>query len=175
MTNPEHGEYAEKAGQVLMAFFNELPAEAKDNKRLIFAERYDAIFNDSITADGVLLALGLFGEIERERKRVSTEIRIDPSRWDIESYIIHSSYYFLYLLKKLSELRGEHVEVSNRTAIYHNYPEAVELIQKAIEMEKGYLQKRKEVYSHRVFFKGARPKKHLDHLLAQWPDWRSAQ
>jgi len=165
---------AEKTGQVLMAFFNELPAEAKDNKRLIFAERYDDIFNDSVTADGVLLSLFLFDEIERERKRVWSEIREDASRWDAESYIIHASYYFLYLLKKLADLRSMPPEFSNRDDIRGQYAEAVEMIRKAIAAEVGYLTKRKEVYSHRVFFKGNRPKKYLDHLLTLWPEWRSA-
>jgi len=165
---------AEKAGQVLMAFFNEMPAEAKDNKRLIFAEKYDDIFNDAVTAEGVLLALLLFGDIERERKRVWVEIRESPSRWEAESYIIHSSYYFLYLLKKLADLVKIQPELSNRSVIYGFYPEAVELIERVIDTEKKYLQKRKEGYSHRVFFKGNRPKKHLDSLLTLWPDWRSA-
>jgi len=165
---------AEKAGQVLMAFFNELPAEAKDNKRLIFADKYDEIFNDSIMADGVLLCLCLFSDIERERTRIWEEISADPARWDAESYVAHSSYYFLYLLRKLAELKTIDLKLAQRETIFANYDESVELIRKAIEMEKAYLQRRKESYSHRVFFKGNRPKRHLDSLLTLWPDWRSA-
>ena len=34
---------AEKAGQAILAFYNKMPAEAKDKKRIIFAEKYDEI------------------------------------------------------------------------------------------------------------------------------------
>lgn len=156
---------AEKAGQVLMAFFNEMPAEAKDNKRLIFAEKYEEIFNDSVTADNVLLSLFLFEEIERERKKVWAEIATNSELWEEESFIAHSSYYVLYLLRKLSELTGIDVELESRDQIFHLYPVAISFIRAAIEMEKVHFQRRKESYNHRVFFKGNRPKKHLDSIL----------
>jgi AIPR protein len=55
---------AEKLGQVLFAFYNKMPAEAKNKKRLIFAEKYEEIFNDNINADRALLAYRLFEKIE---------------------------------------------------------------------------------------------------------------
>lgn len=58
---------AEKAGQAMLAFLNKMPAEAKDAKRIIFAEKYDDIFTDNITADTVLLAANLFVEIENRK------------------------------------------------------------------------------------------------------------
>jgi hypothetical protein len=164
---------AEKVGQVLMAFFNEMPAEAKDNKRLIFAEKYDEIFNDSVTAGGVLLCLHLFNDLERERNRVAADIAANPERWEEESYVVHSSYYLLYLLRKLAELKKIDLEFVQADSISANYVEAVEMIRKTTEMERLDLQKRKETYNHRVFFKGNRPKKHLDTLLRAWPDWKS--
>jgi hypothetical protein len=164
---------AEKVGQVLMAFFNEMPAEAKDNKRLIFADKYDEIFNDSVTAGGVLLCLTLFNQIEVERNRVGVDIVANPDLWEEESYIIHASYYLLYLLRKLADLQEIELGFESLALIGANYAEAVEMIRSATDMEKMDLQRRKESYNHRVFFKGNRPKKHLDTLLAAWPEWRS--
>jgi hypothetical protein len=40
---------AEKVGQVLFALFNGMPGEAKNKKRLIFAEKYEEIFNRPYT------------------------------------------------------------------------------------------------------------------------------
>jgi AIPR protein len=180
---------AEKAGQVLMAFFNEMPAEAKDNKRLIFAEKYDEVFNDSVSADTILLSLFPFDDLERERKRIWDEMilkllsktealessaGIDVSTdFEAGSFIMHASYYLLYVLKKLAELNNIQLRLENREAVFGSYSEAKEMLEKTIEMERAYLQKRKESYGHRVFFKGNRPKKHLDSLLTLWPDWRS--
>ena len=164
---------AEKAGQVLMSFFNEMPAEAKDNKRVIFADKYEDIFNDSVTAGGVLLCLSLFNQVEHGRSRVLGDIAADPERWGEDSYILHSSYYLLYLLRKIADVKGIELVAENVGLISANYIEAAEMIQRTTEMEQLELHKRKESYNHRVYFKGNRPKKHLETLLSAWPDWKS--
>lgn len=157
---------AEKAGQVLMSFFNGLPAEAKDNKRLIFGDKYEEVFNDSVTAESVLLPLFLFSEIEVERRREWKAIVEDPRRYRDTSFILHSSYYLLYLLRKLADKKSIGLELVNQEKIGSLYPEARELIRNSVEVEKEDLNRRKEPYSDRVFFKGNRPKKHLDALMA---------
>lgn len=58
----------EKAGQALMAFYNEMPAEAKDNKPLIFGDKYEDVFNDDVTADRVIAVSSLLDEIENKKK-----------------------------------------------------------------------------------------------------------
>src|SRR5258706_1820387 len=58
---------AEKVGQALFAFINKMPAEAKNDKKLIFAEKYDEVFTDQITADAVLAVMRLFNEIETKK------------------------------------------------------------------------------------------------------------
>jgi hypothetical protein len=164
---------AEKAGQVLMTFFNGLPAEAKDNKRLIFADKYDEVFSDSVTAESLLLPFFLFVEIENERKRAWKKIVEDPTLYSEDSFILHASYYLLYFLKKLAELREISLELSNLAQIFGLYAEAMRLVRRTVQLEIMDLQKRKEPYSPRVFFKGNRPKKHLDTLLPLWPNWES--
>ena len=55
---------AEKAGQVLLAFYNKMPGEAKNRKSIIFGAKYDDVFNESITADKILLPYNLWQRIE---------------------------------------------------------------------------------------------------------------
>ncbi len=160
---------AEKAGQVLMSFFNGLPAEAKDNKRLIFGDKYEDVFNDSVTADSVLLPLSLFERIETERKHAWSEIVKDPTIYFETSFVLHSSYYILYLLRKLADLKEINLELSNEAKIGALYPQARKLIRDAVELERQEMSKRQEPYSDRVFFKGNRPKKHLDSLMIDQP------
>src|SRR5258706_6297314 len=58
---------AEKVGQALFAFINKMPAEAKNDKKLIFADKYEEVFSDQITADTVLTVMRLFNEIETKK------------------------------------------------------------------------------------------------------------
>ena len=154
---------AEKAGQLLMAFFNEMPSEAKDKKRLIFAEKYDEVFHDSVTADDLLLSLGLFNKIEVEKKKYACKLDVRPDLYDEESFVLHASYYVLYLLKKIAMKKNIAIQSSNIELIFDCYSSAINLIKQAIEQERKEL--KKDTYSHRVFFKGNRPKKHLENLL----------
>lgn len=162
---------AEKAGQVLMAFYNDMPSEAKDNKKLIFADKYEEIFNDAVSADSLLLALLLFNDIEKKKVDIVNQLIQNPSKYDDDSYIMHSSYYLLYLIKRLANLNKAPLVYGNYNNIYSYYHEATELLKKAIEMEKTSLQKGKESYNHRVFLKGNRPKIHLEKLLAPANSW----
>ncbi|GEM_PF-451953 len=156
---------AEKAGQALMAFFNQLPAEAKDEKRLIFAEQYDDVFNDQITANEVLLAVQLFGRIEGRKDEQKKVILADPGTFERESFILHASYYILYLLGQLAIAKDIPRNADEAEKIFGLYPDAVLLIRQAVEQEQKGLDGSKEKHSHRVFFKGNRPKKHLEALL----------
>jgi hypothetical protein len=157
---------AEKAGQALMAFFNKMPAEAKNKKRLIFAEKYDDVFSDEITADAVLLVVSLFNEVERRKLKRKKEILPKPETYEDESFILHATYYILYVLHELAESRGittkDWSEYSN---IITMYDDAVQLVKKAVSAEKESLKGYKEDYTHRRFFISNRPKLHLGNLL----------
>jgi hypothetical protein len=165
---------AEKAGQVVMAFFGEMPAEAKAHKRLIFAEKYDEVFSDNLSADGLLLCLLLFAEIEQKKSEVRAGIAEDGVWLEVDSFILHASYYILFLLKRLAVLHKIPLELNNKDEIFALYPDAMALIRKSVELEMSYLQG-PEKYNHRVFFVGNRPKKHLESLLTKWPTWQENQ
>jgi hypothetical protein len=88
---------AEKAGQVLMALFNRSPYEAKNRKGLIFGDKYEEVFNEEVNADRVLLAHSLFESIESSKNKMKNEIVNDPILFEEKSYVIHASYYILYV------------------------------------------------------------------------------
>lgn len=155
---------AEKIGQALLAFQNKMPAEAKDAKRIIFAEKYDDIFSDTVTADVVLLVFNLYNEIETRKLKRKKEILVDPS-YEAESFILHASYYILYVISELAELRNQEKCLQNYSLLMRNYEQAVDLVRRSIDAEKSSLEGYKENYTHRMFFKGNRPKIHLDSLI----------
>jgi len=156
---------AEKAGQSLLAFINKMPAEAKDKKRIIFAENYDEVFTDQITADTVLLVTSLFNEVEKRKLKQKKIILKDTSKYDEESYILHATYYILYALSELADHYKINKTYQHYSKIIKKYNQANDLVKKAVVDEKTNLKGFKEDYTHRMFFKGNRPKMHIEDEL----------
>jgi len=162
---------AEKTGQVLFAFYNEMPAEAKNKKRLIFAEKYEEIFHGDIDADRILLPYRLFERIEREKNRVKAEILSspDPARFEEESFFLYASYHILYIMKKLAGRESVDLTFDNLQEIWALYSEAVEITRGLVKIEQKSLAGHKDKYTHATFFKSSRPKKIFeDQFLNNW-------
>ncbi|MCX6583473.1 MAG: AIPR family protein [Candidatus Aminicenantes bacterium] len=156
---------AEKIGQLLMAFFNGLPGEAKDKKRRIFADFYDSVFKDEITADKVLLVFHLFEKIESSRKNRKSELHEEHGDFEFKSYIFHASYYILYLLAELAKAKSIEINYDNIDLIWELYSEGLDIIERAIKEEQKSSKSQKEIYNHRIFFKSNTPKTHLAKIL----------
>ncbi|MCZ8160494.1 MAG: AIPR family protein [Microcystis sp. LE19-196.1B] len=155
---------AEKAGQVLMCFYHGMPAEAKDNKPLIFGEKYNTIFSDEVTGDKLLLALQIFDEIEKNKRNLRKQEIKEPGEKQSTEFILHSSYYLLYTISLLADRSKTEKNLKNYSEIIRYYKEAKDQIETIMKKEQS-LQKKK--YSHRVFFKGQRPKKLLDDMIIE--------
>lgn len=153
---------AEKVGQAVMAFFNEMPAEAKNEKRVIFAEKYDDVFSENITASSVLLAVTLFDEIEKRKTKIRREVANNSIAYEEVSYIFHATYYILYVLALLGQIRNLEKKWENYTSFVAMYDEAVELIKTAVANEKV----KQAEYSHRPFFISNRPKLRLEEIIS---------
>ena len=145
-----------------MSFFNKMPAEAKNKKKLIFAEKYDDVFSDEVTADKVLLAVGLFNDVENRKRSRKKEILQNPDDYEIESYILHATYYILYALSKLADFASIPKEENAKQRIINMYDVVIEAVHEVVRAEKKVA---KEDYTHRKFFISNRPKLHLDELL----------
>ncbi len=152
---------AEKAGQVLMAFFNRSPYEAKNRKGLIFGDRYEEVFNEEVTADKVWLAYSLFEKIESEKNRIKSEIVSDQSLFKRKSYIIHASYYILYVVGELARRKKIGLSYANFQDILSLYQDAVNIIETTISKEQESIGQK---YTHSVFFRSNKSKKYFEDL-----------
>lgn len=153
---------AEKAGQALMAFFNNKPNEAKNKKSIIFSEEYDSIFNDDITSEKVLLAYSMYCEIEERKKVVRKEITQDNSKYETRSYVLHSTYYILYILGQIWNYNNVRGIPSDYISLISYYEKALEIIENCIEKEKNTNPLK---YTPADFFKSARAKTYIDGQL----------
>ncbi|UII21186.1 AIPR family protein [Fulvivirga ligni] len=158
---------AEKTGQVLMAMYNKQPSEAKNQKRIIFAERYEDIFNDSITADKVLLAYRLFEKIEVEKNATKEKLIKGVDDFEKSSYVSYASYWVLFFLAEFANKKGVSLTYSNLGQVWNLYPNVLLLIESLIEKEREFLKKKDEKYSHSLFFKYGKPKKHYEDLTEE--------
>lgn len=151
---------SEKVGQMLMAFYNDMPGDAKNKKRLIFEDMFDEIFNDNLKAEDVLLVYKLYDKIEKYKtKRHAELIKLNnEERIEKESFILYASYYMLYVLKKLAQRSNIKIDIASLNEIWTLHYKALKLIRGFIKEEK----KSAVIYSHGTFFKGNRLKNKID-------------
>ncbi|MCB9436218.1 MAG: AIPR family protein [Anaerolineales bacterium] len=155
---------AEKTGQVLFAFYNKMPLEAKNEKRLIFGEKYEEIFNDEINADKVLLPYRLFEYIEKRKDTKKREMLDTSANFDDDSFILVASYHILYIIGEIATKKNLEFRLSNLSAFQMLYDQAVELVRKLISIEKSSDDK----YNHTKFFKSIKPKRLFEeHILSE--------
>jgi len=157
---------AEKVGQALFAFINKMPAEAKNDKKLIFADKYEEVFSDQITADTVLTVMRLFNEIELRKASKKNLLFENPQTYDDESFILYASHYLLYAISELADKKNISKTQQFHSNLVDLYEEATKMLKQAIQDEKASLGI-KEKYIHGVFFKSNKPKQHIQKMLGK--------
>jgi hypothetical protein len=137
---------AEKLWQAMLAFYLEMPMEAKNRKKIIFLEEnYKKIFNSDLTAEKALLAINLYEFIEAKKKENKST----------KDYLNHATYFILFFMKKIVwnwKSFNEYVNV---------YQDALGKIEYVIEKEKLRLG---EDYFDAHLFKSNRPKSYLSEI-----------
>jgi len=159
---------AEKVGQVIMSLFNQMPSEAKDKKRIIFAEKYDEIFNDNMNADKVLIAVLLFRKIEAEKNKLKDRI-LSSDHPSFEEYeenapLFFSSYWILYLLGKIGEIKKIKIVKENLDKLWGSYDIAARVVIDIWNEEKAEIGDHYK-YSFEHFFKKTKPMEHIDRIF----------
>lgn len=136
---------AEKLGQALMSYQEEMPAEAKNKKSIIFGEKYEDIFNDKLNAEEVLKIFNLYNFVEDKKINLKNN----------KPYLMHATYYILFFMKRSG------VDLNNEKDIEKKYISTLKNIEYIIDTEKKNL---KDEYIEAVLFKSNRPKDYLTQL-----------
>lgn len=150
---------AEKAGQALLALQHSLPDAAKDKRRLVYSDYYEKIFNDSITADDIIIANSLYAYVEEQKLEIKSKIIDDQDEYLRSSFILHASYAILYVLSKISNLKGIPLKPSYISEIVSFYDNAVKVVRNCVDKEKNL---QKDKYTHRMYFKSPKLREHID-------------
>src|SRR5579859_3331501 len=77
----------ELLGQICLAYYLDMPAEAKNKKTIVFSEKYDEIFDeDTTTAERMLLAYKLYLPLDAKKKTIKKKIRNKEAVPDNEAF-----------------------------------------------------------------------------------------
>lgn len=153
---------AEKAAQAVMAFVLGQPAEAKDEKRKIFSDKYEEIFADNLTAETILVAFLLYKYVEDKKLETRKEIIAQKDQYEEKAFILHATYFIMYAIKNLAGFHGIIISFSAISSLQALYHQAAEIIgNAAIDERRAEGPK----YQHRMFFKSGKAKSKVDQFL----------
>lgn len=140
------------AGQAHLAYSLELPEVAKKDRGRIFADLYDQVFTEELTADELLCALRLLNLIEVEKRKVQSAIKKQENFDRRFIYLIDGAYHTLFAVAQLCDLRS-----INRL----DYSQAEKLIPDALEYVANIVsnaQQADESFSFNRYFKDTKTK-----------------
>jgi hypothetical protein len=144
---------AEKVGQVLFSFYNQMPAEVKSRKKYIFGEKYEEIFNEDLTAEKVLLPYEIFDYIESKKKIKKTNLTDSH-----DFFILYASHYILYLIGELAATKKIELCYQNKDKLTQLYDEAALIISEIVKRESALPGN----YNHSSFFNQVKLKKEIE-------------
>jgi hypothetical protein len=145
---------AEKMGQAVFAFYQEKPSEAKNEKRIIFGNSYEMIFNENLRANNALIAYRLYEFIEDEKQESKKNI-ID--NYEEYGFISYCTYWVLYLMHQIFTIMSIDIIEENTDSIKSLYPIIINILYEFVKKEKD---KKGSLYTHGVFFKYNDVKEH---------------
>jgi hypothetical protein len=141
-----------EAGQAILAYKLGKPETAKKDRGRIFADLYDQIFTDEITADELLASYLLLRQIDAIKRQVQKAIREESLDDTARMFLIDGAYHVLYALYLLCVKSGiDPMVVHDAQTKIH---QAITLVGRLVARE----QKSDETFSFNRFFKDARTK-----------------
>lgn len=153
---------AEKAGQVLMAFYNEMPSEAKNKKSIIFSDKYEEVFNEDINASKLLLPYKLYERIETEKNKWKDLYNENPENYSDKLYLSYATYYILYLFNKVATIIDCDYSEENVENLWKYFDFNLMLIEEIIDQEK---ESQGDNFQYVSLFKHGKPKKVIEDMI----------
>lgn len=147
---------AEKCGQVALAFFEQMPQEAKNKKGLIFGDKYDDIFSDQTTAAKMLLPYQLFEFIDKERKTRSK----GRSAW-----LRYASYHILFAIRLLADKKKIDLVLNNLDKITKLYVQARSAVGQARDIDRKKAKRSKREFADVLFFKSKSAARNVEKVV----------
>lgn len=155
----------ELLGQLYMAYYLDLPSEAKNNKSRVFSDLYESIFDhDEINATKLLGIYKMYLPLLEMKKTIQAKKRKKETVEEKEAFISRATFHILSGMKYLIEKRkllilSESISNSKKQQKISNVPpdELKKIQRKVISVIRSVVKKeiksRGELYTHDKFFK----------------------
>jgi hypothetical protein len=139
----------ELLGQIYLAYYLDMPSEAKNQKAIVFGEMYDEIFDEHlITAARMLIPYKIYLPLEKRKKDVQKKKRRREPVNEKEAFISRATFHLLNVLKMIGE--KESLDLSKSGVIERAIEKAIGYVGEVVRRE---AEKRGELYTHDKFFK----------------------
>lgn len=153
-TDPDKRIDALSAGQAYVAYYLDQPDVAGKDRGKVFGELYDQIFNDSLTANKLLIPMLVYQPIDKLKRDLYSSIRKGEPFDKDYLFLIDGSYHLLYTISLLCSLRK--MDESDIGIALSQLDDAVKILIRAVNQETTDL-----AFAHKRFFKSARAKKNI--------------
>jgi hypothetical protein len=157
---------SELMGQLYLAYYLDMPSEAKNSKILVFGSKYDDIFNEEeITASRVLLPYRIYLPLIQEKNEIQKKKRNRAPINERDAFLSRATFHILNSVKLIAEKEG--IDLSHSEGIVQATQKALKYIEEVIAKEEH---RRGSTYTHDKFFKETQTNKIIrDHILLHYP------
>jgi hypothetical protein len=156
---------SELLGQIYLAYYFDMASEAKNQKVLVYGQRYEDIFNDSdITADKMLLPYKIFIPLEAKKRIIQTKKRRKEVISERDSFISRATFHLLNAVKHIAE--KENINLGNDKDINKAINKAIKYVNEIVKKE---IKQQKDLYTHDKFFKEIPTNRKIrDYILSKY-------
>ncbi len=156
---------SELVGQLYLAYYLDMPSEAKNSKVLVFGSKYDEIFNENTTASKMLLPYRIYLPLEEQKKEIQRKKRNRVTINEQDAFISRATFHIVNSVKLVAEKEG--IDLSRPEGIAQATQKALKYIEEVIAKEE---KKRVSTYTHDKFFKETQTNKVIrEHILMHYP------
>jgi hypothetical protein len=140
---------AELIAQLSLAYYSNMPSEARNSKSIVFGDEYSTIFNeDSVTASRLLFPYLLYKPLEIQKRAIQSKKRRRIPVPEKEAFMSLATFHILNTMKLVAE--HENFDLSDDSKRTEAFEISVELVWDVVQSE---MAKRGDLYTHDRFFK----------------------
>jgi len=140
---------SELMAQIYLAYYLDMPAEAKNKKSIIFGDKYDDIFNEEeVTAIRMFHPYRVYLPIYEMKQEIQSKKRNKEQVEEAEAFISRAVFHVLNAVKYIAEKKK--IGLDKDRDIQKAVREAINVIKGVVKKE---MKERNENYTHDIFFK----------------------
>lgn len=155
----------ELLGQIYLAYYLNMPSEAKNQKVIVFGDKYDEIFDENVvTAIKMLIPYRVFLPLEEIKKQIQRKKRRKEPINEKEAFISRATFHLLNTVKVIAQ--KEDLDLEKKENIEKAIEKAISYVSEVVEIQS---EKRGQLYTHDKFFKEVPTNEIIqDHVLSKY-------